>query len=263
MSVCCGGNLLVRIAALSDLHIGARDYTDGFGHDLEEFSRFLDELEDNHDRIVLLGDIYQTDHSAVPSRAAARRMLEQVRRRVPSLAERFDRPPYVHVFGNHDEIAGEALGAPEYLRVPGRFDVLFIHGHQFDPVAVRASWAADFGTWGTGRLRAWGLRPVAWWFEQRDVQIKDRKFPTPRGPRGSAGSTTSRSWSWATRTFPASPPSTGASWSTPAPVAGRERCGSRWTPSRARSRCITPKVSIVIGSRPGLPRAPRATVDWR
>lgn len=181
--------LFVRIAALSDLHIGARDHTDGFGHDLGTFSRFLDQLEADHDRIVLLGDIYQTDHSAVPSRAAARRMLEQVRRRVPSLSERFDQPPYVHVFGNHDEVAGEALDAPEHLRMPGRFPTLFIHGHQFDPVAVKASWAADFGTWGTGRLRAWGLRPLAWWFEQRDVEIKDRKFRGAQGPyaRGAQG----------------------------------------------------------------------------
>lgn len=172
----------VRIAAISDLHIGARRHTDGFRHDLAAFGRFLDRLEAEHDAVVLLGDVYQTDHALVPTAAAARRMLERARARVPALADRFDRPPYVHVHGNHDAIAGPALDAPERLHLPGRFPVLFTHGHQFDPVAVRARWAADLGTWSTGRLRALGLRPLAWWLELRDVSIKDRRFRGPHGP---------------------------------------------------------------------------------
>lgn len=172
----------MRIAALSDFHIGARRHTDGFLHDLERFGRFLDRLEAEHEQIVLLGDIYQADHALVPTPAAARRMLARARTRVAALTDRFDRPPYVHVHGNHDLVAGPALGAPERLRVPGRFPVLFIHGHQFDPVAVRAQWAADLGTWSTGRLRAAGLRPLAWWLELRDVAIKDRRFRGPQGP---------------------------------------------------------------------------------
>lgn len=172
----------MRIAALSDFHIGAHRHTDGFRHDLERFGRFLDRLEAEHDVVVLLGDIYQTDHALVPTAAAARRMLARARRRVAALAERFAAPPYVHVLGNHDAIVGPALGAPERLRLPGRFPVLLTHGHQFDPVAVRARWAADLGTWSTGRLRAIGLRPLAWWLELRDVAIKDRRFRGPRGP---------------------------------------------------------------------------------
>lgn len=172
----------VRIAAISDLHIGARRHTDGFRHDLAAFGRFLDRLEAEHDAVVLLGDVYQTDHALVPTAAAARRMLARARARVPALADRFDRPPYLHVHGNHDAIAGPALDAPERLRLPGRFPVLFTHGHQFDPVAVRAQWAADLGTWSTGRLRALGLRPLAWWLELRDVSIKDRRFRGPHGP---------------------------------------------------------------------------------
>ena len=178
----------MRIAAFSDLHIGAHRHTDGFRHDLDRFAAFLDRLEAAHDSIVLLGDVYQTDHALVPTAAAARRMLARARARVAALAERFDRPPYVHVHGNHDAIAGPALGAPERLRLPGRFPVLFVHGHQLDPVAVHARWAAELGTWGTGRLRAMGLRPLAWWLEQRDVAIKDRRFRGPAGPyaRGAA-----------------------------------------------------------------------------
>jgi predicted phosphodiesterase len=172
----------VRIAALSDFHIGAHRHTDGFRHDLDRFARFLDRLEAEHDKVVLLGDIYQADHALVPTPAAAGRMLARARARVAALTVRFDRPPYVHVHGNHDAIASPALGAPERLRLPGRFGALFIHGHQFDPVAMRAQWAADLGTWSTGRLRAMGLRPLAWWLELRDVAIKDRRFRGPHGP---------------------------------------------------------------------------------
>lgn len=171
----------MRIAALSDFHIGSRHHTDGFRHDLARFARFLDRLEADHDAVVLLGDIYQTDHALVPTSAAARRMLERARERVGLLAERFARAPYVHVHGNHDAIAA-TLGAPEHVRLGERFSTLFIHGHQFDPIAVRAQWAADLGTWSTGRLRALGLRPLAWWLEQRDVSIKDRRFRGPQGP---------------------------------------------------------------------------------
>lgn len=172
----------VKIAALSDFHIGARAHTDGFRHDLAEFGRTLDRLEAQHDRIVLLGDIFQTDHSAMPTRRGARRMLRQARDRVAPLRERFDRAPYVYVWGNHDEIAESELGAAAWLRYDGRVPVVLTHGHQFDPVAVRAPWAANLGTWGTGRLRALGLRPLAWWLEQRDVSIKDARFRGDEGP---------------------------------------------------------------------------------
>lgn len=172
----------MKVAALSDFHIGARHHSDGFGHPVQRFLGFLDELEALHDRIVLLGDIYQTDHSAWPSEAEARRSLERIRERVPALAERFDRPPFEHVWGNHDVVVGPALGAPERLRFAGRYPALLTHGHQFDPVATQAPWAANLGTWATGRLRAVGLRPVAGWLEQHDVEIKERRFRGSEGP---------------------------------------------------------------------------------
>ncbi len=172
----------MRIAALSDFHIGAHRHTDGFLHDPRRFGGLLDRLQADHDRVVLLGDIYQTDHGLLPTTASARRLLAQAQHRMGPLAERMAHAPFVHVLGNHDAIVGSALGAPERVRYPGRFPVLLTHGHQFDPVAVRARWAADLGTWTTGRLRAVGLRPLAWWLEQRDVAIKEQRFGGPHGP---------------------------------------------------------------------------------
>lgn len=169
----------MKIAALSDFHIGTADRTDTFRHDPVTFERFLDDLERDHDAIVLLGDIWQTDHGPVPTRAAAARRLHAARRRLPRLTARFDEPPYVYVHGNHDEIAATELGARSFVRLDG---ALFIHGHQFDPVARGAPWAAAAGTWTTGQLRNAGLRPLAAWFEGRDVAIKDRRFRGPQGP---------------------------------------------------------------------------------
>jgi hypothetical protein len=54
--------------------------------------------------------------------------------------------------------------------------VWFEHGHRFDPIARKAQWLADAGTYSTGRLRAWGLRPIAEWLEGRDIAIKHERF---------------------------------------------------------------------------------------
>lgn len=167
----------VRIVAISDLHIGVTLARDGFRHALADFERWLDRLEDEFDAIVLLGDVLQTDHAAWPSARGCAAELRAVRRRIGSLAARIDRPPYAYVHGNHDEIAAVELGAPASvcLDVDG-ISVWLEHGHRFDPVARRAPWLADVGTYSTGRLRACGLRPIAEWLEGRDIAIKHERF---------------------------------------------------------------------------------------
>lgn len=171
----------MRIAALSDLHIGARAGMDEFRHEEGAFLELLARAQDEHDRVVLVGDIYQTDHDWRLGPDAAARQLAQARRRVPRLARALDRLPYVH--GNHDLIAARELGATSELLVAGEgAGVLFIHGHQFDPVFGRAEAAARAATWFTGRLRRLGLRPVAQYLEGKDVAIKHRRFGHAEGP---------------------------------------------------------------------------------
>jgi UDP-2,3-diacylglucosamine pyrophosphatase LpxH len=159
----------------------------GFQHREAEFLRFLDALEESHDRIVLLGDLYQTEHGLVPSRESARRHLHAARRRTPDMTRRFESPRYVYLHGNHDEIAREELGIDTALRLEADgFAAYFIHGHQFDPVLGRAPGAARAATWFTGQLRRIGLRPVAQYFEGKDIAIKDRRLQTMQGPYASA-----------------------------------------------------------------------------
>lgn len=180
----------MRIAALSDFHIGARGYMDEFRHHEAAFIAFLERLERDHDRIVLVGDIYQTEHALVPGTRAAAAQLARARARMPALCERLQGPQYQYVHGNHDAIAGPELAAPEQLQLcADNFTVVFIHGHQFDPVFQRARAAAQAATWFTGRLRRAGLRPLAQWFEGRDVAIKHKRFGHADGPYARAART--------------------------------------------------------------------------
>ncbi len=178
----------MRIAALSDLHIGAHGWMDEFRHPEAAFLGFLDRLEADFDAIVLVGDVFQTDHAWLPGRRGSLRQLHAARRRLPELAARFSQPPYRYVHGNHDAIAQEHLDAPETLQIEadGR-RVFFIHGHQFDPLFRRAYALTRAASWFTGRLRFAGLRPVAQWFESNDIRIKHQRFHRDDGPYLRAG----------------------------------------------------------------------------
>ncbi len=146
----------MQIAVISDLHLGAGDAVDGFGHDDAEFLKFLTFLERNFERVVLLGDIWET----LTSRGLGRALheLDRARAAHPEIAERFARPCYQYVHGNHDLVAG-ALGAPDRLiqEVDG-VRVLFTHGHQFDSLIQRRAWLADIMVWLGGWIRrcGWG-----------------------------------------------------------------------------------------------------------
>lgn len=179
----------MKIAALSDFHIGASAGTDTFGHAEDAFLGLLDGLEATHDRIVLLGDIYQTDHGPLPGLGASKRLLAAARDRLDAFARRTAEPQYLWVHGNHDPVTAEVLGARETLILgePGR-RVLFTHGDVFDPVIKAIPRLSAAGTWFAGRARALGLKRVAEHLEDKDVAIKAARHQTPDGPyvRGAA-----------------------------------------------------------------------------
>lgn len=173
----------MRIAAISDFHIGASALTDTFGHAEDAFLRWLDRLEARHDRIVLLGDIYQTDHSLIPGKKAAIRLLERARERLTAFTRRTSEPQYLWVHGNHDPVTAEVLGAQSRVilgEAGGR--ALFTHGDDYDPMIRSIPRLSAAGTWFAGRTRALGLRRLAEYLEDKDVEVKAGRVSGAEGP---------------------------------------------------------------------------------
>jgi predicted phosphodiesterase len=148
----------MQLAVISDLHLGRRGPTDGFGHDDAEFLRFLNFLERNFEQIVLLGDIWETLTGPLPGHAADE--LRAAEAAHPELARRFRRRKYRHVHGNHDLVARE-VGVPEEitLRADG-VRLLFTHGHQGDGLVVNSRGTSEMGVWVGGWLRRLRLDPI-------------------------------------------------------------------------------------------------------
>lgn len=146
----------MKLAVISDLHLGSGDLADGFGHDDGEFLRFLRFLEHNFERVILLGDIWET---LQPRRlGSVREELGLARAAHPEIARRFERPNYRYVHGNHDLVAG-LCGVPDELTFEADgVRLLFTHGHQNDELIQRRKWLTDLGVWLGGWIRRVGLR---------------------------------------------------------------------------------------------------------
>jgi predicted phosphodiesterase len=145
----------MEIAVISDLHLGTGDAADGFGHDDGEFLKFLSFLEKNFQKVVLLGDIWETLTGALPG--DPKQELQRARQSHPEIAARFERPNYLYVHGNHDIIAG-AHGVPDELVVhTGGSRILFTHGHQNDDLVQKRRWLSELGVWLGGWIRRLGL----------------------------------------------------------------------------------------------------------
>jgi predicted phosphodiesterase len=146
----------VNIAVISDLHLGSEDVTDSFGHEDSDFLRFLSFLEENFERVVLLGDIWETLTTRCPWRA--RSGLREARARHPEIAKRFSDPKYKYIHGNHDFIAAEVDGAPEHwaLEADGK-RLLFMHGHGHDRLIRVARHLVELGVCIGGWIRRVGL----------------------------------------------------------------------------------------------------------
>jgi predicted phosphodiesterase len=149
----------LRIAVISDLHLGQRDAVDHFGHEDSNFLRFLRFLESEFERIVLLGDIYETLTSRTPYQQVAE--LAAARAAHPELVRRFASPKYQYIHGNHDLITARTEGAPEQcvLEADG-VRLLFTHGHKHDWIIRRARFLSEWGVWWGAWLRRVGLRFV-------------------------------------------------------------------------------------------------------
>lgn len=149
----------MEIAVISDLHLGRGGPADGFGHDDGEFVRFLGFLEGNFEKIVLLGDIWETLTGSLPGDPA--RELALARDKHREIARRFEHPRYAYVHGNHDLVAGATESAPDQLVLEADGQrLLFTHGHQNDDLIARRRWLSELGVWLGGWVRRLGLGPL-------------------------------------------------------------------------------------------------------
>lgn len=157
----------MKLAVISDIHLGRGDRSDQFGHDDADFLRFLDFLEGDFERIVLLGDVYETLASPVPM--AQVEELAAIRAAHPEVTARFDRPQYTYLHGNHDLVTRHVGGAPTELRleVDGK-RLLFTHGHGYDVINRRAPWLAEWSVWLASWVSRVGMAGVYRFFDHVD-----------------------------------------------------------------------------------------------
>ena len=157
----------MQIAVISDLHLGTGGATDEFGHDDADFLKFLNFLEGNFEKILLLGDIWET--LTAPSPARQLEQYHAARAAHREISERFSGRKYQYVHGNHDLVAGVKLGVPaEHLIVDGGVRLLFSHGHQGDGLCSTARPVSEFAVW----LGAWIRRLGLHWFYRYLAKIE-------------------------------------------------------------------------------------------
>ena len=155
----------MRIAVLSDIHLGAKDRLDRFGrtrHAEANLLATLRALEAEVDRIVLLGDIFETLRGVVPGTRAEE--LRKCLRAYPEIAKRvLEDNRYTYIFGNHDFVAKDALSAPEFyaVEVRGR-RALFFHGHQADWISKGEARLSRVALWGSGMMERLGIGVTRW-----------------------------------------------------------------------------------------------------
>ncbi len=162
----------MQLAVISDLHLGAGDRSDSFGHRDAEFLCFLKQLEADFERIVLLGDIWETLTSQRPFDAVTG--LRQARQAHPLLARRLLSPKYLYIHGNHDLVAADVDRAPaEWLLDCDGLRLLFTHGHHHDWLVRRARWLSEWFVWlgaWTRRLGCAALYRAGYWLDNLTCQ---------------------------------------------------------------------------------------------
>jgi UDP-2,3-diacylglucosamine pyrophosphatase LpxH len=159
----------MRIASLGDLHLGPSAQMERFCQREEVLLSLSAHLEETHDQIVLTGDVYQADYGWRLGPDPT--VVQSVRQRFPRLSARWDRHCYVHLPGNHDDlpIARQASqgGAEMHIQADD-VSVLYLHGHQFDPIS--RGLGARLTMWSMARLRRLDLRRLCAFLEEQMLE---------------------------------------------------------------------------------------------
>lgn len=157
----------MRIASCSDVHLGPSPRRDRFRHDEEALLRFSDHLRNDHDQVVLAGDIFQADWGTAlgPSPAEVHAVLA----RYPRLWSAWSGAGFVLLSGNHDRASREAIGARESFHVSADgVRIHYEHGDAHDPTCH--GFGPNATMWTVGRLRASGMHRLSNWIEDAILQ---------------------------------------------------------------------------------------------
>jgi predicted phosphodiesterase len=167
----------MRIATFGDLHLGHTPVLDKFHGKEDDLLRFDDHLSRTHDRIVLMGDIYQTDYGKYPGSRSD--VLEAILKRYSRIVRRWGSSRYDSIFGNHDLITQKRLGTLKQMRIKkDGWRIWLIHGHQFDPFIHRKGHFPYFVTWIIGGMRRKGLGRLADFLEGPLYDFGQQVFQT-------------------------------------------------------------------------------------
>lgn len=179
----------MRVAVLSDLHIGCPPVRGAFGHPPAAFDAWLGQLLDSHDHVVLNGDVFQADHQLRWGRGSETAAVRRALNHHPWLRARLDDPRVRLLRGNHDDVTAELLGAGRVATFSGAAGALVVtHGDHADPLIGQAPGISALATWTSGRLRRLGLHGLSTWLEGRDISLKGARFGGVEGPYALAAS---------------------------------------------------------------------------
>jgi UDP-2,3-diacylglucosamine pyrophosphatase LpxH len=150
----------MRIATFGDLHLGHSPVLDKFLGEEDRLLRLDDHLSRTHDRIILMGDIYQTDYGSYPGSRSE--VLEAILKRYSRIFRRWSAAHHYSLFGNHDLITQKLLGNLKQIRLlKDNWSIWLTHGHQFDPFTGDKRRLPFFVTWMIGWSRRLGFSCLA------------------------------------------------------------------------------------------------------
>ena len=158
--MCFGSSALRHLALLSDLHLGRGGSADDGPSDGAALAMALGALATRVDRVLLAGDIVETQHGFVPFAWGLE--ARAMRRRHARLLQVMAGPSFVWLAGNHDGLLGRPAGVLHDLRVDvGGRRLVVLHGHQVDPLHRHAPRLEALGSWGAALVQRAGV-PWAW-----------------------------------------------------------------------------------------------------
>lgn len=175
----------MQIAVLSDLHLGKKDDLDQFHRNQgaeEQLYQLLNYLEKSVDKIVLLGDIFETLRGKTVTKKGKVKELLAALESYPEITNKIQNDDrYIYVHGNHDLIAKDVMNAPKEWKVEvDGVRMVFFHGHHLDPFThpfAWTRWLSEVGVWAGGMLERTGMDITRKWNIRSKFKALNDQWP--------------------------------------------------------------------------------------